>query len=245
MQKILLFLALPLFHVSLQAMDPSKPKPTVQDLCTAIRNDQTDTVIRLLHEGADVTASLPETGDTPLHVAFMQEKLNTTIINLLLQKGARETAFNQKRLTPVSCIRYAWLTRQLVKITQGRVANSATQIAALLDEGADVNGLPGKYMPLHCAIAWGSPENVKVLLERGANPHATGSQNYSCLHMVGQMGFHEERTIAIARMLLDAGASLDAKSEGGKTPIDFVESRKTKEWQPLIDLYKTYQTQTK
>jgi ankyrin repeat protein len=216
-------------------------KTPLQEFCLAIRENRETQVQQFLSSDiVDVAASLPETGDTPLHVAFMQEPLNTTILSLLLGKGASKTAQNLKGHTPVECIRYAWLTRSLVTIAYNRIENSAQQIADLLDQGAEVNGLPGEDVPLHGAISWGSVENVKVLLERGADSNARGRINYSCLHMVGQMGFHEERTVAIARMLLEAGASLDAKSENGNTPIDFMQGR-TKEWQPVLDLYLTYQ----
>lgn len=206
----------------------------------AIQGNRETQVQQFLSSGVDVSSFLPETGDTPLHVAFMQEKLNTTIISLLFGKGANSGAYNLTGLTPVECIRYASLTRSLVKraYTHG---NAEIETEQLIDQGASVNGLPGEDIPLHGAIAFGSVENVKTLLLGGADSNARGRINYSCLHMVGQMGFHEERTVAIARMLLDAGASLDAKTDNGNTPIDFMKGR-TKEWQPLLDLYRAYQS---
>ncbi|MGE0010015.1 MAG: ankyrin repeat domain-containing protein [Candidatus Babeliales bacterium] len=243
MQKIIR-IALLASTLTLQAMDTEKAsqkKTTLQDLCLAIRQNNYHQVSQLLTAGVDVRATLPETGDTALHVAFTQRQLNNKIIGLLLENGAPEATLNKSGVTPVGCILQARLTRKLVKAADHR--GTKEKMTALLEQGAQVNGLPGEDMPLHRAIAWCSPEKVALLLEHGAHVKVNDTQNCSSLHVLAQARFDEEKTIAIAHMLLDAGACLEARTTEGQTPINLLEGRE--EWQPLVAFYKAYQASKK
>jgi ankyrin repeat protein len=103
----------------------------------------------------------------------------------------------------------------------------------LLEKGADVNRpLPDTgETPLHAALSWTRlAQNlvVRVLLAKGANPNVatkpsveTGAFMRDCrtraetpLHRAAAFG--SEDTI---RLLLDAGARVDAKDRNGDTPL--------------------------
>lgn len=63
-----------------------------------MRGNHTDTIIKLLHQGADPNIADRE-GYTPLHYAVM--KGNLAVVNVLLQKGANRDAISlSSRSTP-------------------------------------------------------------------------------------------------------------------------------------------------
>lgn len=67
---------------------------------------------------------------------------------------------------------------------------------------------------LHAAIAGAeSPLVVLALLEGGANPHATGTQDYTPLHVAAARGNR-----ALADLLLQHGADPRARLEDGSMP---------------------------
>jgi len=88
----------------------------------------------------------------------------------------------------------------------------------LLDAGADVNVQatnPARVGPVHAAAAVRNHSMMKLLLERGANPNAKQSLDYTPLHTAAARG-----DVEMARLLLAHGATRDAKGSDGKTPAD-------------------------
>jgi ankyrin repeat protein len=108
------------------------------------------------------------------------------------------------------------------------IAPDAYEAAAIGDREALVQALeatpealaepsPDGWTLLHLAAAFGTPAAVQLLLARGANVHAcsTNAQRNEPLHAALALSRNPE-TI---RLLLDAGASADARQTGGFTPI--------------------------
>lgn len=62
--------------------------------------------------------------------------------------------------------------------------------------------------PLHYAAAYGSPENVKLLLSKGANKEARTDTGWSPLHSAAA-----NRKTAHMQVLLQAGADKNSKTE--------------------------------
>jgi hypothetical protein len=98
-------------------------------------------------------------------------------------------------------------------------------VQALLDYGVDVNTQDNNgYSPLSYAsnFAWqggfNDPRVVRLLLDHGANPNVVGP-GYSALtplHQAVQYG-----RVEIVRLLVEHGASVEAKNVEGRTPLDF------------------------
>jgi hypothetical protein len=92
----------------------------------------------------------------------------------------------------------------------------------LIDAGADVNTKTGIYIdgsggitPLHRATD--RPHLVKALLAHGADPNTRHDGGITPLHWAVQVPQLES-----ARLLIDAGADVNAKDRQGRTPLDCV-----------------------
>jgi ankyrin repeat protein len=71
------------------------------------------------------------------------------------------------------------------------------------------------YTALHKAASYEQVECVKVCIEMGANVNTRTHWQQTPLHGVASV----RRGVEIARMLLDAGAIVDAKTRNGHTPL--------------------------
>jgi uncharacterized protein len=88
------------------------------------------------------------------------------------------------------------------------IAADAMQVWAVSGDG---------WAPLHLACAFASPDAVRLLLEHGAHAHqySHNPQHNQALHAAIALGNSDE-TI---RLLLDAGADVNAAQAGGFTPL--------------------------
>ena len=127
--------------------------------------------------------------------------------------------------------------------------NHADVMQVLIDAGADieVKGNDGRS-PLLVASQCGNPQVVKVLVKAGADVCVTDSQGHTCLTTAASLGHTETmRTLlcmpevdvnrsnisgdtalhhavlpkhsAVSKLLIDAGADIDAKAGKGRTPL--------------------------
>lgn len=116
------------------------------------------------------------------------------------------------------------------------LTNNTKAVIALLDHGADpnihqvVNGIKKSKTrhssTLHQAIyASKSPELVKLLLARGANPNLGDRHNNTPLHILIQRGNHErQHNYLLMKLLLDRGANPNLANKSGDTPLHFLVS---------------------
>jgi ankyrin repeat protein len=75
------------------------------------------------------------------------------------------------------------------------------------------------FTPLHLGAFFGHPEAVKFLLARGADVNAT-SKNASALRPIHSAVAHRgDAALAIAKMLIAAGAEINVAQQGGWTPL--------------------------
>lgn len=88
------------------------------------------------------------------------------------------------------------------------------------------------WTPLHLAAAFGSPEAVRVLLERGADVHAVSRnpQQNQALHAALALS----GDLATIRLLLDAGANVNATQAGGFAPLHSAASAGRREAAELL-----------
>ncbi len=109
------------------------------------------------------------------------------------------------------------LTARLVsEVTAGSLAN----VRALLDEGADPNGLStGGRTALVEAVRADQPRILRLLLARGANPNTAFSRGTSAVNVA----IERDRT-DLLDILLRAGASPTLPDANGMSPIALAES---------------------
>ena len=70
------------------------------------------------------------------------------------------------------------------------------------------------------AVQEGDRKNVEKLLGDGAKANVKGSWGHSLLHIAAATSSaHPERSLEIARLLLEAGADVNAVSKSGVTPL--------------------------
>ena len=178
-------------------------------------------IVELLLDGGADTEIKDNRGNTPLHRAAAHGEIE--IIELLLDRGADINASNDSGETPL----YQALTTRQTFIEDGLgVAR------LLLERGADPGGrtlwrfaTPGIIVDGEQDM--GDPEIVALLLEYGADPTGTNSGGVTLLHTVA--------SLEIARLLVDAGADVNAADNPADwTPLHAVVGSGDRE---LIELY--------
>lgn len=198
--------------------DIQKAYDNLEILRKAIYAGSVTQVQKALENVPDVNLAHPETLDTPLHFAFHVIKLNSNIIALLLSRGASETAKNRFNNTPLQSMHKRWLNEQLLRAIENN--ESPAYIARLLEDGANpktaVEPASNKDV-LYLALSKENYTVAKLLLDAGANAKKTYDDGNTALHVLYQTAKGEE-LVAISNLLLQKGASLDAKNNLGQTP---------------------------
>ncbi|MBC6436761.1 MAG: ankyrin repeat domain-containing protein [Rhodobacteraceae bacterium] len=180
-------------------------------------------VAECIAAGAD-TEARNEFDDTPLHLAA---GLGTPeMVRALLDAGADIEAQNEGGGTPL-----------YVAAFQG----TAESVRILINAGANIEArnVLG-YTPLHAAAWFGTAESVRTLINAGADIEARNVLGHTPLHgavdntaetvqlrlRMGSMSAFVEQlveqavgTTRKAQVLIDAGANVNARDGGGKTPL--------------------------
>lgn len=176
-------------------------------------------------------------GNTPLHRAAL--RLDVDAVRSLLTAGANPNAKNNAGATPLLYgAGHAEVVRLLLEKKADPNAKSAagnTPLMAcvihnpsaaaarlLLDAGADIiavaPGLRGAPTTLfQRAITGGDPETIKLLIERGADPHAPGTTYLPAAATIG-----DRETV---RLLLDLGADPNRVGVGAGSALNAAYSR--------------------
>lgn len=119
-------------------------------------------------------------------------------------------------------------------------------IKSLLQAGADPNAINGDRwggtvlgraignMGQNIGNQNNKTEIVNLLLSNGSDPNlSSGSYMDSPLHVAASTGNEDPRNVAVAKLLLKAGADPNAKNTYGKVPIDVVYAHWKGEWEFL------------
>jgi ankyrin repeat protein len=166
----------------------------------AARSRDTKTVASLLKQRVDVNTPQRD-GATALHWAAHWDDVMTA--TLLIRAGAHVNVANDYAVTPL-----------LVACNDA----SAQMVEVLLAAGADPNAsLPNGETPLMTAARTGKVDAMKALLARRASVDARE-------HVRGQtalMWTVAERHHDAARLLIESGADVRARSDSGFTPLLF------------------------
>lgn len=209
-------------------------------LLTAAKNHQASRVQRLLSRGAKIHCT-DTYGRTLLHLAASDYHGNT--IELLLQAGAKTDGRDHHGLTPIHVAASTFhgenRPRHVELLIQGGAdvnhtnpcgwtplyeACSQEIVEALLQAGANIHSRDmSGGTPLHRAR---SAQVAKALLLAGADVNSRDFRNVTPLHFVWERSKHfvwqqprEGSEIELARVLVDAGADVDACADVGPDDV--------------------------
>lgn len=156
----------------------------------------------LLGHGADLHFREPS-GWTPLHRAASDG--HASVVRLLLAHGAPVDVPDNHGNTP---LQYA---------TQG---GHRETVKLLASRGARVAAQGSGHSPLTTAILNPDPAAVRDLLERGAYPDEPNGRGETPLEVaIGGEGKLSASNLEDVRILLEAGASVQARWKNGDTPL--------------------------
>ena len=174
----------------------------VPSLALAVKDRDESAVAALLRQRADVNAPLPD-GATALHWAVYWNDSKT--VERLVRAGANVNARNRFGATPL------WMA-----CSEGNGA----LVEALVKAGADSKApaLGGEPVLMTAAKA-GSVEAVKALLAHGADVNATEPRHGQTALMWAVGG--RDPYPDVARLLLEHGADVSVRSDGGMTALLF------------------------
>ena len=117
---------------------------------------------------------------------------------------------------------------------EASATGDAGRLRELLDEGADPNEFAEDgFTPLTLACFFKRPEAARLLLERGADVHQR-ARNEQIQVLPIHSAAADGGSVEIVRMLLDAGADVNATQPGGFRAIDAARQDGNEELERLL-----------
>ncbi|MCJ1394626.1 hypothetical protein MMC18_007506 [Xylographa bjoerkii] len=196
-------------------------------------------IFKLLHDaGCDINAIGPF-GKTPLHHAASQEfySVSPTIVTILLETGANAAAKDNDGNTPLHLVKGAYreiidlLCKHGGNVNDARKSDGKTPIHTVLESphpkdllvmlaynpDPDIRDLHGNTA-LHIAIQLSrlDEESVGGLLRAGYDVNARNDKNEVPLHAARNLTKYCKPAL---KMMIDAGANLEAKEINGYTVL--------------------------
>lgn len=164
-------------------------------LIDAVKRQDQSAVRTLLRQKIDVNAAETD-GATALHWAASRN--DVAIAQLLVKGGAKVDPLNEYGVTPLS-----------LALENG----STAMTTLLLGAGANANlALPTGETPLMTASRTGNLDTVKALLDKGADANAAEPEQ----QQTALMWALSERHNAIAQLLVERGANVNARTKAGE-----------------------------
>lgn len=145
----------------------------------AIRNNDVERILALLHQGNQVNIKHPHDLSTPLHWAIRSQ--HNGILALLLEKGAELNAKNREGRTPLH---------------EAILGGNSVAIDMLLAKGASINAQDKTgSTPLHLAALFGNISTIERLLEHGADMNIQNNLGKTPLQMIMESHVTEKEKI--------------------------------------------------
>ncbi|KAI5782127.1 ankyrin repeat-containing domain protein, partial [Pyronema domesticum] len=175
-------------------------------LLIATAKSHVNTMITLLQSGADINATDSD-GWTLFHIAAQNGHEST--MHILLESGAGISLGNSSIQTVPN-----WKFK-----SSGPVQKNDAISKAFLTNAVNVNQVDSRTREsaLHMAVRFCHENNVRILLECGADIDFADAVGYARIHVAsGRYG--KGNTL---RILLESGADVDPKTRWGQTPLHF------------------------
>ncbi len=205
-----------------EAPAPELPKvdpELVIAIRSSIKTKENDAgIAELLAKGADANA-VDLKGRPALYWAISTGDRNS--IEALLKAGADVNK---------SDMEMKWTPLMHAVYQAARDAKQMPIVGLLIEKGADVNANPRGYTALHVAVNNGDEKTsapvLDLLLRNGANPNAEAAPAENVPGVTPLMDAAREGKIKLAKLLVKAGAKLDMKGPGGRTPSEIASENK-------------------
>jgi ankyrin repeat protein len=200
---------------------------SLEELLSAIRADDLDTVDRLIAADPRLAAERDLEGLTPVIQARYWFK-RPALDRLLAVRGDDLDIFEAAMTGRADLVRAhlardpalarAWSPDGFTALHYPTFFGGLEVAEALVDAGADLDAVSRNAMgarPLHSAAAGRHFDVSRLLVERGADVNAAQHGGFVPLHQAAQHGDGE-----LADLLLAAGATTDVRLDDGRTAAD-------------------------
>ena len=139
--------------------------------------------------------------------------------------------FGQGGLVPLQLvITNNFITNDNGVVDLSDLDNRLACIRLLIDAGANISAGSGAGVTaLMYAAVSDHPRLVTTLLNAGADANQRDDENWTALHYA----VYSDRGADSIRILIDAGAAVDARCEAGRTPLDLCIDERRRELDPL------------
>jgi putative CocE/NonD family hydrolase len=190
----------------------SEPQKQMYPLHQAVVDGNTEQIMLLLSQGADVDAKDGEER-TPLYHAIKSGKKEA--VQTLIKGCANVQASDKDGVTPLH-VAAEFGNKDIVEL--------------LVANGADINSKDiWIWSPLHYAAWKGHRNVVELLIAEGAEVDAKDEYEFSPLYYAAQCGYKD-----VAELLIAKGADIYAKDRSGITPLGYAFSWENKEVSELF-----------
>lgn len=209
------------------------------DIFKLVEQGQITAVKKLLEKSPELARATDERGNTPLHIAASIGF--SEIAELLLANDADVKARNDSEITPLHTAVYGGkieCVKLLIKhgadavnnvwkhnytlLHMSAMRNDSPIMKVLIKAGADINAVKENGTAvIHDAARWMSYEALELLIKEGADVNVRNDEAETPLMILCEHasynkirnGVKYRRPEEIAKLLIDAGADLDLKSD--------------------------------